>query len=242
LLDVTKSTLLADYLFHEQPDVIINCIGVLIKGSKADPGNAIYINSYLPHFLSNEVKKYGSKLIHVSTDCVFTGDKGWYSELDVPDATDTYGRSKALGELVNDRDLTLRTSIVGPELKENGEGLFDWFMKSKGEVKGYSNVYWGGVTTLALAKVMEQCIDENISGLQHVTNGTRISKYDLLDCFKYIWNKTDVEILPDGKEKKDSSLITTRMAPLYFGFSYQQMLEDLHYWMMEHSDLYTQYK
>lgn len=241
LMDVTKGNLLSDYLFYIQPDVIINCIGVLIKGSKADPANAVYLNAYFPHFLSNEVKKYGGRVIHISTDCVFTGSKGNYSELDTPDVVDTYGRSKALGELNNDRDLTLRTSIIGPELKENGEGLFHWFMKSKGEVKGYSNVFWGGVTTLALAKVIEQCVDENIVGLQHVTNGVRISKYDLLDCFKYIWNRTDIDILPDGKEKKDSSLVTRRTAPLYFGVSYVQMLEDLYYWMAYRPNLYLQY-
>jgi dTDP-4-dehydrorhamnose reductase len=237
-IDLTASRQLEQYLFQEKPDVVINCVGVLIKGSKTDPTNAIYLNAYFPHLLSDIIKFHGGKLIHISTDCVFSGLKGNYSEQDTPDASDTYGRSKALGELINDYDLTLRTSIVGPELKENGEGLFHWFMKSKGKVNGYTNVIWGGVTTLALAKVIEQGMDENIVGLQHVTNGVPISKYDLLDYFKYVWDKTDIDIIPDGKEKKDSSLITKRMAPLYFGFSYLQMLEDLRYWMQQHSELY----
>ena len=155
-IDLMSSRQLEHFLFQEKPDIVVNCVGVLIKGSETDPTNAIYMNVYFPHLLSDMIKFHNGKLIHISTDCVFSGNKGHYSEADTPDATSVYGRSKALGELNNEHDLTLRTSIVGPELKENGEGLFHWFMKSKGEVKGYTETYWGGVTTLALAKVIEQ--------------------------------------------------------------------------------------
>ena len=106
------------------PEIIINCVGILIKGSREHPDNAILINAYFPHLLKRLSDEVGAKLIHISTDCVFSGKKGNYTEDDFRDADDVYGRSKALGEIINDKDLTIRTSIIGPELKENLLNLF----------------------------------------------------------------------------------------------------------------------
>jgi len=158
LLDVTNKTELELYIDRNKPDILINCIGILLKGSEEDPSNAIYLNAYLPHQLSRLLNSYGGKLIHVSTDCVFTGNKGSYVEADFKDARDTYGLSKSLGEVNNDHDLTLRTSIIGPELKEKGEGLFHWFINQTGEINGFTKMIWGGVTTLELAKVIDAAI------------------------------------------------------------------------------------
>ena len=138
VVDVTDKDAVANLVRETRSDLIINCIGVLIKGSKDHPDNAIFINAYFPHLLKKLADEVGAKLIHVSTDCVFSGKKGNYNESDFRDADDIYGRSKALGEIINDKDLTIRTSIIGPELKLNGEGLFHWFMHQKGKVNGFT--------------------------------------------------------------------------------------------------------
>ena len=122
VVDVTDKNAVTKLVEEVRPDLIINCIGVLIKGSKEHPDNAIFINAYFPHLLKKLSDKIGAKLIHISTDCVFSGKRGNYTESDFRDADDIYGRSKALGEIINDKDLTIRTSIIGPELKTNGEG------------------------------------------------------------------------------------------------------------------------
>lgn len=110
-------------------DYVVNAIGVLNNFVDEHPADGIYLNSVLPHFLAEELADTKTKLIHISTDCVFEGDKGRYSEMDRPNAISYYGRSKALGEVIDDRNLTIRTSIIGPELKKDGIGLFHWFMR-----------------------------------------------------------------------------------------------------------------
>ena len=172
LLDVTEFSHVEDVLGEQRPDIVINCVGMLIQTSRDRLDQAILINSYLPHFLSRlGIKlKYGFRLIHISTDCVFSGDRGGYAEDDFRDGDTPYARTKALGEVINDRDLTLRTSIIGPELKQNGTGLLHWFLMQKGEIKGFTSAYWSGVTTLELAKVVDDCIAHAITGLVNLTH------------------------------------------------------------------------
>ena len=147
-------------------------------------------------------------MIHVSTDCVFSGKKGAYSEDDMRDADDIYGMSKALGEIFDAPHCTLRTSIIGPELKD-GTGLFHWFMKQTKEVRGFTKAFWGGVTTLELAKSINKAIQNNLEGLYHVTNGKKISKYDLL----YLFNKhrnIPLSIVPYDGYEVDKSLVKSK--------------------------------
>ena len=159
-------------MFEEvKPNVVVNCVGALVQESKNNPKNAIYLNAMFPYVLRDLCDENSAKLIHISTDCVFSGKKGNYSEYDFKDADDIYGRSKGLGEIYEEPHATLRTSIIGPELKQNGTGLFHWFMSQEGEVKGYENAFWGGVTTLELANNIRKVIDENLMGLYQVTNG-----------------------------------------------------------------------
>lgn len=242
LLDVTDREGVEKLVQDVKPDVAINCIGILIRGSQSDPALAIYVNSYFPHQLSGIMKKLGGRLIHISTDCVFSGSKGKYTEADFRDADDVYGRSKALGEIINDRDLTLRTSIVGPELKMNGEGLFHWFMKSKGEIGGYTQAIWGGVTTLELARAMAAAIEQELTGLCQITNNEPISKYDLLCLFKNIWGIHDVVIKPTEGKSLDKSLVCTRSDFDYKAPSYSEMLHSLKIYMQAHPLLYQQYR
>lgn len=240
IVDVTNRDAVAEVVRRVQPEIILNCVGVLIKGSKEHPDNAILINAYFPHLLKKMADEVGARLIHISTDCVFSGKRGNYTEDDFRDADDVYGRSKALGEVINDKDLTIRTSIIGPELKKNGEGLFHWFMNQHGEINGFKTAIWGGVTTLELAKAIDSAIVQNKSGLVQLSNGVGIAKYDLLQLFKKIWHKQDVEILPfDGNGVNKS--IAKSMRFDYEVPTYEQMLMDQHDWMNAHKDLYLQY-
>lgn len=238
IVNVTNKDDVATVVKQEKPDIILNCVGVLIKGSIAHPDNAIYINAYFPHQLKTLADEIGARLIHISTDCVFSGKKGMYSEEDFRDADDVYGRSKALGEIINDKDLTLRTSIIGPELKKNGEGLFHWFMQQTDQIQGYKTAIWGGVTTLELAKIIDYSIQHDLRGLIHLSNGIGISKYDLLNLFREIWHK-DIEIIPVDKNNVDKSICrSTRIE--YEVPSYRRMLEDQYEWMQEHEKLYKE--
>lgn len=220
------------------PDIVINCIGALIRESREHPDNAVLLNAWLPNYLQKICGSHSAKLIHISTDCVFSGKKGHYTETDFRDADDVYGRSKALGEINNDRDLTIRTSIIGPELKENGEGLFHWFMTQKGPVYGFKTAIWGGVTTLELAKAIDYAIDKDSVGLVQLSNGEGISKYDLLCLFKDIWHR-DIEIIQDERNHTDKSMAKSE----FFKFrvsGYKTMILELREFMKE-SKLYKIY-
>lgn len=193
------------------PDIIINCIGMLIKPCEENPDKAIYVNSYFPHWLERKTKNTQTKIIHLSTDCVFDGKpKGNNSENDTPTGVGFYAKSKALGEIINNKDLTLRMSIIGDELKENGSGLFVWFMKQKGKINGYNNHYWSGITTLELAKQIDKIIDTDLTGLYHLSPGGGISKYYLLKRIQKIWNKKDVDIISYSTDMIDKTLVNHR--------------------------------
>lgn len=241
LLDATDKLAVESYIQKIKPDILVNCVGILIKGSLQNPANAIYLNSFLPHNLAKILSEINGKLIHISTDCVFSGEKGRYSETDFKDARDTYGLSKALGEVEYDNHLTLRTSIIGPELKENGEGLFDWFMRQKGNVKGYSKAMWSGVTTLELAKVISLVISHNLSGIYHVTDSQPISKYELLKIIKEKFDKTDVKLVAIDGKAVDKSFIDTRNELGYDIPNYTQMIAELRSFMKLYSSYYSRY-
>ena len=141
-LDVLNFNELEEFIKNKQPRYIINCIGFLLQASSNNPSLAIQTNSLLPHFLDRISEKYNFKLIHISTDCVFDGKKGEYKECDKKTETNYYGLTKNLGEIDNNRNLTIRTSIIGPELKSNPTGLFNWVISQKEKtIHGYSNAF-----------------------------------------------------------------------------------------------------
>lgn len=235
--DVSDPKAVKEIIESVHPDIVINCIGVLVKDSKQHPERAILLNAYFPHFLKKLCDRTGTKLIHISTDCVFSGKKGNYKETDFRDADDVYGRSKALGEIVNDKDLTIRTSIIGPELKVNGEGLFHWFMHQSGTVNGFKTALWGGVTTLELAKAVDAAVDAGLSGLVQLSNGEGICKYDLLNLFREIWQKEEITVVPYDGNGVDKSIARSER----FGYpvpGYREMLLQMHAWMEQHPELY----
>jgi dTDP-4-dehydrorhamnose reductase len=173
-----------------RPTVVVNCVGI-VKQLKAagDPVPSISINSLFPHRLATLASAAGARIIHISTDCVFRGDRGHYSERDTPDASDLYGRTKLLGEVSGPRCLTLRTSIIGRELSAT-TGLLEWFLAQRtGRAKGYTHARFSGVTTHALADVLADIIERHpgLAGVYHVASRP-ISKYDLLKKLNDAYN------------------------------------------------------
>jgi len=207
-VSVNVNTLLS-VMSEYKPDIVINCIGIVKQLSIAkDPLKIIPINSLFPHRLSLMCRMIGAKLIHISTDCVFSGKKGDYKEDDFADANDLYGRSKYLGEIVNDYDLTIRTSIIGYELR-NKLGLLEWFFSQKDKIQGYKKAVFTGFPTIELARIIaDYVIPNDLTGLYHISS-KKISKYELLIL---IANKYDINIViePDETVNIDMSLDSTK--------------------------------
>jgi dTDP-4-dehydrorhamnose reductase len=240
LLDVRQTIALKSIIDDTQPNVIVNCVGVLNHFSEKNPDEAILLNGYLPHFLERLVFGTNCKIIHISTDCVFSGKKGDYNEFDITDGEGYYAQSKAIGEIINTKDLTIRTSIIGPELKGNGTGLFHWFSKQSGEIKGYSNALWSGVTTIELANVIKEAIKHDLCGLYHLCSQGKISKKDLLQLFVQEFN-SNIVIKAFEEYKVDKSLINTRCDFSYKVPSYNMMIKEMHQWIRNNAYLYEEY-
>ncbi len=240
ILDVTDFPALESYLKEENPDFVINCVGALISHAEDNITSAILLNSYLPHFLVKVGESVGYKTIHISTDCVFSGKDGSYTENSFRDGDSNYARTKALGEINNDKDLTIRTSIIGPELKENGTGLFDFFLKQKDKVKGYKKILWSGVTALELAKAVKETLDSDVQGVCHLTNNTPISKHELLKLFKIHTGK-EIEIEAVDGYESDKTLIDTRHGLTYKIQSYDLMIQEMVQNMKDNTERYPHY-
>ena len=233
--DIADFTRLDEIFTEIQPDVVINCVGILVKASEDCPANAIFVNSYFTHALEDYFKDSTTKVIHLSTDCVFKGDKvgGGYLDTDIKDGVGFYAQSKAIGEIINAKDLTIRMSIIGPELKETGTGLFSWFMRQKGQVKGYSRVLWGGGTTLWLAQNIDKMLDYDLTGLYQLAPNYKISKFNLLKEIQEIWKIEYNEVIPNEDLTQDKTLINSShptFVPI-MPSSYKEMLQDLKNYM-----------
>jgi dTDP-4-dehydrorhamnose reductase len=212
-LDVTALADVQSALREIQPNWVVNCVGVVKqRPHAADAVLSITINSLLPHVLADTIQEWNGRLIHFSTDCVFSGSRGNYCEDDLCDATDLYGRSKALGEVGAQNALTLRTSIIGRELSYH-ESLLEWFLAQRGRtVKGFRRAWWSGVTTNHLARVVAGLISRQqpLSGIYQLSSG-RTSKYDLLLLIRDAF-ALNIEIVPDDAGYCDRSLDGTRFA------------------------------
>jgi len=211
IIDVVRDiNFLERVIINSQPDIIINCVGILVKDSKKYPQNAWIVNAVFPHTLVDITKNMKTKIIHISTDCVFDGKKGNYSETDIPNETNVYGKTKVLGEIIDNKHLTLRLSIIGDELKRDGSGLFEWFLRQEGDIEGYTKAIWSGITTFELAKQIDRIINTKLIGLYHLAPDFKISKYDLLKLIDRIWEKWDVYILKNDTFRQDKTLINNR--------------------------------
>ena len=240
-LDVSNTNALEQIIAENKFDVIVNCIGILNKDAENNPDKAIWFNSYFPHYLEKITKNTATKVIHISTDCVFSGKKGNYTEEDFKDGIGFYAQSKALGEVDNEKDLTIRTSIIGPELNKNGIGLFHWFMSQpeNAQLKGYSQAYWSGITTIELAKVIDEVLSsQNASGLVHVARKEKIDKYNLLKLFNEVFRNNTIAIDSDDSYRIDKSLVSIREDFKYKVPSYKEMLLEMKEWIDSHR-IYT---
>jgi len=236
ILDVLDDAALHNVIHKVKPDIIINCIGILIRRS-SDIGNAIYINAYLPHRLKKIVEETNCRIIHISTDCVFSGKSGNYIEESLRDGQGVYAQTKILGEIIDDYNTTIRTSIIGPELKINGEGLFHWYANQTKNINGYTKEVWSGVTTIELAKIIHCVIQENIVGLYHASNNQSISKNDLLLLFNKYTNKK-IKITPVDGKNSNKSLIDTRKLISHNIPSYDDMVFDMLELIQKQNNLY----
>ena len=220
-----------------KPDAVVNCIGILNQVAEENKVLAVKLNSLLPHYIDELSSKYGFKFVHVSTDCVYEGINGKHDENSLPDATSFYGRSKALGEVKNDRSVTLRTSIVGPDNYPKGIGFFQWFINQKETCGGYTKVIWTGVTTIELAKVICKAIEKDVSGLNHVVNNDFIPKKELLELFKKHFNK-DIKIEENANVESQKTLVRTEYSYDFGVPSYDEMIEEMKRWVLSHKELY----
>jgi dTDP-4-dehydrorhamnose reductase len=214
-----------------QFDVIINCIGILNKDAEENPHKAVWFNSYFPHFLEAVTKNTNTKVISISTDCVFSGKRGNYCETDFKDGEGFYAVSKSLGEIINNKDLTIRTSIIGPEINKNGIGLFHWFMQQKKETNGYTQAFWSGITTIELAKVLDQAIKQNIKGLLVVAGQNKIDKYSLLVLFNKVFKNNSIVINENSSYKVDKSMYSNRNDFDYTVPTYEEMIVEMKRWI-----------
>jgi dTDP-4-dehydrorhamnose reductase len=229
-VDVEDQDSLVRVLDQIRPDVVVNCAGLTKHKSQAeDPLVSIPINTLMPHRLAGLCKLIGGRLIHVSTDCVFSGERGGYIEDDFVDARDVYGKSKALGEVHYPHAITLRTSTIGHELQSQF-GLLDWFLSREGRCKGYTRAVFSGLPTVVFAQVMRDIVipHTELSGLYHVA-AKPITKFDLLKLIADVYGKT-IDIVPDDKLMIDRSLDAKRfrLATGYVAPEWPEMIKLMH--------------
>ena len=222
-------------------DAVVNAIGILNKFAEENKAGSTFLNGYLPHYLAQITEKMETQIIHMSTDCVFSGHSGPYREDSLPDGETFYDRSKAIGELNDDKNLTLRNSIVGPDMNKNGIGLLNWFMRQTGEINGYTHAMWTGLTTLQLAKVMEAAAKEKAHGLVNMVYYENISKYELLKLFNHYLKDDRIVIHSYDDFTIDKTLIRTNLEFDYAVPDYETIISEMANWMREHKRLYPHY-
>ena len=229
-LDVDSNASLSELFARIKPDIVINCIGLVKQVSEAnDPLQAIAINSLFPHRIASLCGMFEARLVHISTDCVYSGRAGNYKESDFADANDLYGRSKFLGEVDYPHAITLRTSIIGHELQGN-RSLVNWFLTQDGPIQGYQNAIFSGLPTVELARVIQDFVIPNpeLCGLFHVSVNP-ISKYDLLNIVAKEYCKK-IEIIPNSEFKIDRSLNSSkfRSATGFIAKEWSQLIAEMH--------------
>jgi len=222
-------------------DIVVNCIGVLNKNAEDNQREAAYLNGELPHVLARITEGLGTRVFHMSTDCVFAGNTGPYTEKSAPDGATVYDCTKAAGELRDTKNLTFRNSIIGPDINPSGIGLFNWFMKQRGPIKGFTGAIWTGLTTLELAKAMETAAKEDVSGLVNMVPEKSIAKYDLLQLFNRYFRGGAVEIEPCDEFQLDKTLVRTNFTCSFKPKSYEKQIAEMADWVADHAELYPHY-
>lgn len=239
--DARNESLLETIINDGSYDVVINAIGILNQEAEAHKDTAVFLNGYLPHRLASLTEKTKTRVFHMSTDCVFAGNTGPYAEDSIADGRSFYDRSKAIGELRDDKNLTFRNSIVGPDINPDGIGLFNWFMKQNETINGFTKAMWTGVTTLELAKAMEFLAEDGSSGLVNMVPEGNISKFDLLGLFNTYFKNSTIEIKPSEQLLLDKTLVRTNFDSDFRPKPYNRQVEEMANWVYRHKKLYPHY-
>jgi len=230
-----KRDLIEREIENGQYDAVLNCTAVINQDAEDDKIKAITINTLLPHYLEAITKGLKTVIVHRSTDCIFSGEKGNYSLEDTPDAKSFYARTKALGELNNEKDITIRTSLIGPEKEKKGTGLFNWFYNQRGVISGYANSIWTGLTTIEFAKEIEWLLLHKKHGIFQLVPSVSIGKYELLLLFeKYYPNNRTINRIEN--KRVDKSLV-----PVCDGLvipDYETQICEMRRWTDNHFEIY----
>ena len=240
--DAQDESVLIETIGNDKFDVVINCIGILNQYAEQNPEVASYSNGELPHILARITQKSRTRIFHMSTDCVFAGNTGPYTEDSVPDGETIYDRTKAAGELNDSDNLTFRCSIVGPDTSPSGIGLFNWCMAQNGPIRGYTGAIWTGLTTLELAKAMEVAAEEDVTGLVNMVPSESISKFNLLQLFNKYLRGGSVEIEPDERVQLNKTLVRTNFDSSYRPRDYLKQIAEMANWIRAHAEFYPHYK
>ena len=223
-----------------KPDAIINCTAIVNQAAEEDKAEASFVNAYLPHLLEKWTADSKTVVVHRSTDCIFSGDRGQYTLQDTPDAKSFYARTKAIGELINDKDITIRVSLIGPALTESDGSLLNWFLQQNGDVRGFANAIWTGLTTLEYAKTIESLLNQKAHGLFQAAPSTSVSKYNLLNLFeKYFSGRRNII-------KVDNARVDKSLVPSWGGYDisvkdYEAQVVEMKDWIQTHSSIYPGY-
>jgi len=231
-LDVENPLSVVDFFDTLDTDFVINAIGLLVAPSIARPDRAVHINSWWPQYLAYRLGNTGTRLIHLSTDCVFDGSSGPYTEHNLHTEINAYGSSKSLGEVNNNKDITMRTSIIGPELKTS-TSLFNWMLKNPEQtVPGWDNAWWNGITTLQLARCIDSWIrSPNVTGIYHVVNNAvATNKYDLLCEINHAFDLGKQVVRTQGPKTVNKILQDTRLERDWGIPDYATQLRELRAW------------
>lgn len=223
-----------------KPDAIINCTAIVNQAAEEDKAGAAYLNAYLPHLLETLTAGTNTVVVHRSTDCIFSGAKGQYVLEDWPDAKSFYARTKAVGELNNDKDITIRVSLIGPAQDENDGSLLNWFLNQKGEVKGFVNAIWTGLTTLEYAKTIESLLNQKAHGVFQAAPKSAISKYELISIFE--------KYFPGGRTivRVENNRVDKSLVPFWGSYDidikdYEEQVVEMRKWIEKHPGLYPAY-
>lgn len=231
-LNIEDTKSVSEFFDQLETDYVINCVGLLVQPCIMRPDLAAIVNAWFPHYVEYRLQNTQTRLIHLSTDCVFDGQAGPYTEQSTHTEFNAYGRSKSFGEVNNNKDLTMRMSIIGPELKM-GTGLLNWVITNSAEqLPGWDNAWWNGITTLQLAKCIEQWINNpTVTGVYHVVNNqVNINKYELLCLINQTYSLGKTIVRTQGPKTVNKILQDTRKEVDWGIVDYAQQLAELRAW------------
>ncbi|MDR0454231.1 MAG: sugar nucleotide-binding protein [Deferribacteraceae bacterium] len=240
LLDISSIEKFNFFLDNNFFDVIVNCVALLVVQSDKYKDLAVYLNAYIPHFLEMKYKDTNTKIIHVGTDGIFSGESAPYSENAMHDSGHFYGKSKYLGEINNAKDLTVRSAFWGPDLNRSSANLFNWILNQNNTINGFTNQIFNGVSSLEFADFLDIAIRYDITGIFHLTAKKPISKCDFLLSVKKVFGLKN-EIIPAKAQNIDRTLANGRADIPYATADYAEMLTDCRKWIQDNRELYPHY-